>query len=124
MNPYSLALAATTARAAELQLRAEMHECDQRLRARYGERVIEGRDARALVTPRGRVIAPRPDGWAGGERVGAGLGRPGDAPGGRPSPSRSSTAARSSSAASSTSPAGQLRRRGPAAAARATIARA
>ena len=63
VNPYSLALAISTARAAEAQLRAEMHERDTRLRARYEQRVKQGGDARALLTPRGRVLMQHPHAW-------------------------------------------------------------
>jgi hypothetical protein len=62
-HPYSLALAVSTARAAEAQLRAEMHERDARLRARYEQRVKQGGDARALLTPRGRVLLQHPRQW-------------------------------------------------------------
>ena len=63
VTPYTLALAITTARAAEAQLRAEMHERDARLRARYEQRVRQGGDARALLTPRGRVLMQHPQSW-------------------------------------------------------------
>ncbi len=63
VNPYSLALAATVARAADAHLRAEMHERDMRLRARYEQRVVQGGDARALLTPRGRVLMQHPHPW-------------------------------------------------------------
>jgi hypothetical protein len=63
VNPYTLALAVSTARAAEAHLRAEMHERDARLRARYEQRVTQGADARALLTPRGRVLMQHPYPW-------------------------------------------------------------
>lgn len=63
VHPYSLALAVSTARAAEAQLRAEMHERDARLRSRYEQRVKQGADARALLTPRGRVLLQHPRQW-------------------------------------------------------------
>jgi hypothetical protein len=63
VHPYSLALAISTARAAEAQLRAEMHERDMRLRARYEQRVRQGADARALLTSRGRVLMQHPHRW-------------------------------------------------------------
>ena len=63
VHPYSLALAVSTARAAEAQLSTEMHLRDIRLRARYEQRVTQGPDARALVTPRGRVLLQHPHRW-------------------------------------------------------------
>jgi hypothetical protein len=63
VNPYSLALALSTARAAEAQLRAQMHERDTLLRSRYEQRVKQGSDARALLTPRGRVLLEHPHRW-------------------------------------------------------------
>jgi hypothetical protein len=63
VHPYSLALAVSTARAAEAQLRAEMYERDARLRARYEHRVMQGADARALLTSRGRVLLQHPQQW-------------------------------------------------------------
>jgi hypothetical protein len=69
VHPHSLALATTTAKAVESQLRWAMHERDDRLRARYQERIAAVSDPRALVTPSGRVLADRPDGWLRGERL-------------------------------------------------------
>ena len=69
VHPHSFAVAVATAGAVEAQLRVDMHERDARLRSRYGDRVIDGRGPRALVTVSGRVIFARPDGWAGGERI-------------------------------------------------------
>jgi GAF domain len=68
-HPYSLALAVSTARAAEAQLRLDMHERDTRLRARYEQRVKQGGDARALLTPRGRVLMQHPRAWLPGTPV-------------------------------------------------------
>jgi hypothetical protein len=68
VHPHSLALANTTAKAVESQLRWSMHERDDRLRARYHERIAVA-DRRALVTPSGRVLADRPDGWLQGQRL-------------------------------------------------------
>jgi hypothetical protein len=62
VHPHSLALANTTAKAVESQLRWAMHERDDRLRARYHERIAVA-DRRALVTPSGRVLTDRPEGW-------------------------------------------------------------
>ena len=49
VHPYSLALAVSTARAAEAQLRVDMHDRDTRLRARYEQRVKQGKIGRAHV---------------------------------------------------------------------------
>jgi hypothetical protein len=68
VHPHSLALANTTAKAVESQLRWAMHERDDRLRARYHERIALA-DRRALVTPSGRVLADRPEGWLQGQRL-------------------------------------------------------
>jgi GAF domain len=69
VHPHSLALASTTAKAVESHLRWAMHERDDRLRSRYGERVVAGADRRALVTPSGRVVADYPEGWLRAERL-------------------------------------------------------
>jgi hypothetical protein len=69
VHPHSLALALTTAKAVESHLRWTMHERDDRLRARYQERLAAVTDPRALVTSTGRVLAHRPDGWLQGERL-------------------------------------------------------
>jgi hypothetical protein len=63
VHPYSLALAVSTARAAEAQLRSDMQQRDTRLRARYEQRIRQGADARALLTPRGRVLMQHPHPW-------------------------------------------------------------
>ncbi len=68
VHPHSLALANTTAKAVESQLRWAMHEQDDRLRARYHERIAVA-DRRALVTPSGRVLTDRPEGWLQGQRL-------------------------------------------------------
>ena len=68
VHPHSLALANTTAKAVESQLRWAMHERDDRLRARYHERIAVA-DRRALVTPSGRVLTDRPEGWLQGQRL-------------------------------------------------------
>jgi GAF domain len=68
VHPHSLALANTTAKAVESQLRWAMHERDDRLRARYHERIAVA-DQRALVTPSGRVLTDRPEGWLQGQRL-------------------------------------------------------
>jgi hypothetical protein len=69
VHPHSLALANTTARAVESQLRWAMHERDDRLRAHYQERITAAADPGALVTSSGRVLADRPDGWLQGQRL-------------------------------------------------------
>jgi hypothetical protein len=69
VHPHSLALATTTAGAVESQLRWAMHERDDRLRARYHERITAAGDQGALVTATGRVLADRPDGWLLGQRL-------------------------------------------------------
>jgi GAF domain len=69
VHPHSLALASTTAKAVESQLRWAMHERDDRLRARYQERIARDTDPRALVTSSGRVLAARPDGWLRAKRL-------------------------------------------------------
>jgi hypothetical protein len=69
VHPHSLALATTTARAVESQLRWAMHERDDRLRARYHERIAAAAAPGALVTSSGRVLAATPDGWLEGHRL-------------------------------------------------------
>jgi hypothetical protein len=69
VHPHSLALATTTAKAVESQLRWAMHERDDRLRARYHERIAAAADPGALVTSSGRVLAASPNGWLEGERL-------------------------------------------------------
>jgi hypothetical protein len=63
VHPHSLAVASTTAKAVESQLRLALHERDLRLRARYHDRIAKAADPGALVTSSGRVLAARPDGW-------------------------------------------------------------
>jgi hypothetical protein len=69
VHPHSLALATTTAKAVESHLRWAMHERDDRLRARYQERIATVADPGALVTTSGRVLAARPDGWLQEQRL-------------------------------------------------------
>src|ERR1044072_4248592 len=80
VHPHSFAVAVATAGAVEAHLRVSMHERDLRMRSRYYDIVEEGRDPRALVMESGRVIASRPEGWTGPERLGlarwGGGGRP------------------------------------------------
>jgi hypothetical protein len=63
VHPHSLAVATATAQAAETMLRLEMQERDQRLCARYGDRIAEAPESRALVTPTGRPITAVPASW-------------------------------------------------------------
>ncbi len=63
VHPHSLALASTTAQAVESKLRWAMHERDDRLRARYQERIVAVADPGALVTSSGRILTDRPEGW-------------------------------------------------------------
>src|SRR3954452_10275870 len=60
VHPHSFAVAVATVGAVEAHLRCLMHEQDARLRSRYRDRVLTGRDDRALVTSSGRVIATNP----------------------------------------------------------------
>lgn len=69
VHPHSLALASTTAKTVESQLRWALHERDVQLRARYQERIGAVGDPRALVTFSGRVLAERPEGWLEGRRL-------------------------------------------------------
>jgi hypothetical protein len=69
VQPHSLAVATATAQAVETQLRLSMHERDQRLRARYGDRVAGAPHARALVTPTGRPITEIPRSWGAASRL-------------------------------------------------------
>ncbi len=63
VHPHSMAVATATAQAVEAELRCQMLDRDGRLLARYGDRLSEGPEPRALVTPSGRVIASQPVGW-------------------------------------------------------------
>jgi GAF domain len=63
VHAHSLAVATATAHAVEALLRLEMQEHDMRLRARYGDRIAEAPDSRALVTPNGRPITAVPRSW-------------------------------------------------------------
>jgi GAF domain len=69
VHPHSLALATTTAKAVESQLRWAMHERDDRLRARYHERLAKVTHPGALVASSGRVLAASPQGWLQGHRL-------------------------------------------------------
>src|SRR4051794_28729580 len=69
VQPYSLAVAVTTARAVEGHLRQRLHERDNRLRARYGRRITGHAERRALVAPTGRLVADDSRGWLRGARL-------------------------------------------------------
>jgi DNA-binding CsgD family transcriptional regulator len=69
VHPHSLAVAMTTARAVEGHLRLRLQERDDRLRARYHERITGGPDRRALVSPAGRPVVDHPSGWLHGVRL-------------------------------------------------------
>src|ERR671918_1647533 len=69
VNPHSLALAMTTARAVEGHLRSRMHERDDRLRARYARRITGQAGRRALVAATGRLVADDSRGWLRGARL-------------------------------------------------------
>ena len=69
VHPHSLGVAMVTAQTVEAQLAARMQANDVRLRAHYQERLENGGDRRALVTPSGRVIAESPAGWLGERRI-------------------------------------------------------
>lgn len=65
VHPHSLALAVTSAKTVEMQLRAEQHERDATVQARHIGRIIEcAAPERALVGADGRVLLSEPRGWA------------------------------------------------------------
>ena len=63
VHPASLAVATATAAAVEGSLRLALQERDGRLRARYGDAVLQSPKTRALVAPSGRPITRLPTGW-------------------------------------------------------------
>jgi hypothetical protein len=63
VHPHSMAVATATAQAVEAQLRCQMLDRDGRLLARYGSRLLEGSEPRALISSSGRVVATQPFGW-------------------------------------------------------------
>jgi signal transduction histidine kinase len=69
VHPHSLTMVTTTARAVEGHLRSLLEQRDDRLRARYGERLTVRGDRRALVAPTGRLVADDSRGWLGGLRL-------------------------------------------------------
>ena len=72
-HPYSLAMVSATAKMVETLLANQQAITTERLRARFYEHVARRRaGARALIDPRGRVIASHPDGWLHGPLLAAG----------------------------------------------------
>ena len=72
-HPYSLAMVSATAKMVETLLANQQAIATERLRARFYELVARRRGgARALIDPRGRVIASHPDGWLPGPLLAAG----------------------------------------------------
>ena len=69
VQPHSLAVAMTAARAVEGHLRYLLEESDERLRARYASRMTGGGERRALVAPTGRLVAGDARGWLGDTRL-------------------------------------------------------
>jgi hypothetical protein len=63
VHPHSMAVATATAQAVEAQLRCQMLGRDGRLLARFGDRLSDGPERRALVSPTGRIVASQPLGW-------------------------------------------------------------
>jgi hypothetical protein len=63
VHPHSMAVATATVQAVEAQLRWQMLDRDGRLIARFGNRLLEGSEPRALLSPSGRVVASQPFGW-------------------------------------------------------------
>jgi hypothetical protein len=68
VHPHSFAVALSTAQAVEAQLRVRLHESDDRLRARYTDRLVGG-EGRALVGSTGRVVDHQPQGWLRADRL-------------------------------------------------------
>lgn len=65
-HPHSLSLVSAVARVIEGELAREANRRNERLKARYLERIARGvRGHSALVGPTGRVLAASPRGWAG-----------------------------------------------------------
>jgi signal transduction histidine kinase len=69
VQPHSLAVVMTTARAVEGHLRYRLQERDDRLRARYEGYLSGGTERRALVAPTGRLVADDAGGWLRGTHV-------------------------------------------------------
>lgn len=65
-HPYSLGLVTAAARLAEVELRTRLEQRDERLRARYLDRLARGAPSpSAVVSAAGRVVAAVPEGWLG-----------------------------------------------------------
>jgi hypothetical protein len=64
VNPLSLAVVVATARAVEELLRGQLHDRDDRLRARYAERLGPASAGAALVTGTGRILLDPGQRWA------------------------------------------------------------
>ncbi|MDX6490827.1 MAG: hypothetical protein QOD43_1072, partial [Gaiellaceae bacterium] len=69
VHPLSLAAAMATARAVERHLCSRLRARNDRLRARYQERITNGPYRRALVSPTGRLVADDPRGWLRGTQL-------------------------------------------------------
>src|SRR3954452_17045455 len=69
VHPHSLAVAMTTACAVEGHLRRRLQECDNRLRARFEQRITGQGARRALVAPTGRLVVDDSRGWLRGARA-------------------------------------------------------
>jgi signal transduction histidine kinase len=63
VHPQTLAIVMTTARVVESHLRHLLQDRDDRLLARYRDRIAGGPGRRALVAPTGRLLADAPRGW-------------------------------------------------------------
>jgi hypothetical protein len=64
VNPLSLAVVVATARAVEEVLRGQLHERDDRLRARYGQLLGPPSAGAALVTGTGRILLDPGQRWS------------------------------------------------------------
>jgi hypothetical protein len=69
VHPHSMAVATATVQAVEAHLRVGLLDRDARLLQRHGGRLAGGAGPRAIVSPGGRIIASRPEGWLPGDRV-------------------------------------------------------
>jgi signal transduction histidine kinase len=69
VNPHSLAVALTAARAVESHLAYRLQQRDEVLRARHQWRTSGSAERRALIAPSGRVLADDDRGWLHGARL-------------------------------------------------------
>src|SRR3954451_21203194 len=69
VNPHSLAVAITAARAVESHLAYRLQRRDEALRARHQWRMSAGAGRRAIVAPSGRLVADDFRGWLRGARL-------------------------------------------------------